>query len=46
MNYRHGRGSVCRGHCGSQPLFNREAKVEGHIFFIQYRVRNDSVCFK
>ena len=39
MNCR--RGSVCRGHCGSQLIFNKEDKVEGHRFFsIQYQVSN------
>ena len=45
MNCRHGRGTVCRSHCGSQSIFNREDRAVGHIFFIQYQVKGTTTLF-
>ena len=38
------RGSVFRGHCGSQLIFNREDKVEA-IFSSRYSTKSEILYF-
>ena len=44
MNCRHGRGTVCRGNCGSQPMFSRRTKLKGTYSSFSTKLGTTTLC--